>query len=69
MMMMILEKYMTMKKKKTMRLVEEEVKESRIKVVKKHKMHTELKSYKLKLLGKLVIQNGIRAWLGRRSCI
>ena len=32
-----------------------------------YKIHFELKSYKLKLLGKLVIQHGIKALFGGRS--
>ena len=30
-------------------------------------MHIEPKSYKLKLLRKLIVQHGIRVWFGKRS--
>ena len=36
--------------------------------VNKHDMYIELKSYKFKLLRKLVIQYDIEIWFGGRSC-
>ena len=37
--------------------------------VKEHDIHCGSKSYKFKLLGKLVVQHGIRALLSGRLCI
>ena len=36
-----------------------------LQIIKEHDMHIEPKSSKLKLLGKLVVQQGIRSWFAK----